>query len=186
MTYEIWWASPHRPAQAIIARVMTESAVLTAQRKGCSAGRRGRGTDRLRNFPLTALPALPGSPRRSPASTTTVAQTMVRPAVGQADRPVTTGALAALALIAGLVIGSRKSAAGSTRHIEVVYARLALGDSTKMRAIDNLRLAISPTGQRIAFIGSDGPDNALWVRDLNSPAPPAARHQGRLRPFLLP
>jgi len=181
MTYEMLVGEPPftgPTAQAIIARVMTEDPrSLTAQRKTIPAG--------VEAAVLTALQKLPADRFASAAefaaalanpNTTTVAQTMVRPAVGPSRRSwLTTGALAALALIAGLVIGGRRSAAGSSDHTEVVYARLPLGDSTKMRAIDNLRLAISPTGQRIAFIGSDGPDNALWVRDLDQPS-------GRLLP----
>ena len=70
---------------------------------------------------------------------------------------------------------------------DVVRARLALGDSAVVRVIDNLRLAISPSGRRIAFVGSEGAEVALWVRDLDQPsAHPLPDTKGAFAPFFSP
>ena len=69
----------------------------------------------------------------------------------------------------------------------VVHATLELGDSASIRPITNSRLAIAPSGRRIAFIGSDGGEAALWVRDLDQPTArrlPGTR--GAFAPFFSP
>jgi len=70
---------------------------------------------------------------------------------------------------------------------EIVRATLGLGDSVEVRAIGNIRLAIAPSGQRIAFIGADGADFSLWVRDLNQAAArPLPDTKGAFAPFFSP
>ena len=121
--------------------------------------------------------------------TTTTARTSVQPAVAAVTRRnwVAAGALAVLALVAGFLIGGRKGNVGSVGPNEVVKASLALGDSAVIRSISNARLAIAPSGRRIAFVGADGTDNSLWVREIDQPA---ARKlpdtKGAFAPFFSP
>jgi hypothetical protein len=65
----------------------------------------------------------------------------------------TAGAAALLALIVGLALGRNTAQSGNAGLTDVVRVALTFGDSTKLRAIDNIRLAISPGGQRVAFVG---------------------------------
>jgi serine/threonine-protein kinase len=194
MTYEMLVGEPPftgPTAQAIIARVMTEDPrSLTIQRKTIPPG--------VEAAVLTALQKLPADRFATAAefasalanpTTATMAQTSARPVVVPPVRRgwLTAGAAAVLALVAGLVIGGRRAAPGSVGPTDVVRATLSLGDSTAIRAIDNLRLAITPSGQRIAFIGSDGADDALWVRDLNEPgAHPLPGTKRAFAPFFSP
>ena len=194
MTYEMLVGEPPftgPTAQAIIARVMTEDPrSLTIQRKTIPPG--------VEAAVLTALQKLPADRFATAAefasalanpTTATMAQTSARPVVVPPVRRgwLTAGAAAVLALVAGLVIGGRRAAPGSVGPTDVVRATLSLGDSTAIRAIDNLRLAIAPSGQRIAFIGSDGADDALWVRDLNEPgAHPLPGTKRAFAPFFSP
>ena len=60
---------------------------------------------------------------------------------------------------------------------EVVRAYLAFGDSGAVQSIGNVRIAISPSGRRVAFVGSDGSDQQLWMRSSITRGPPAARHR---------
>ncbi len=69
----------------------------------------------------------------------------------------------------------------------MVRATLDLGDSTVIRPIGNIRLAIAPSGRRVAFIGNDGPDAALWVRELDQPGPRRLPDtKGAFAPFFSP
>jgi serine/threonine-protein kinase len=176
-------------AQAIVARVVTESPrSLTGQRHTIPA--------HVEAAVLTALEKLPADRFATAAEfaeglanpTMTMARTGVLPAVVKARREwLTAGALAVVALVAGVVIGGRRGDSGSVGRADVVRATLALGDSVVIRAIGNLRLAISPSGQRIAFIGPDGTDAALWVRFLNQPtAHPLPDTKGAFAPFFSP
>ena len=72
------------------------------------------------------------------------------------------------AALASLVRGGGDG--GSVKRTDVVHVSFALGDSAVVRAIPNLRLAMSPSGRRIAFVGAEGGANALWVRDVSEPA----------------
>src|SRR5205085_8571805 len=83
-----------------------------------------------------------------------------------------TAAVGAGALVAGLMLGGqRTSDAGSIRPTDMVHASFALGDSAAVRAIGNLRLAISPNGRRIVYVGVDGTGSSLWVREFDQPVP---------------
>ena len=85
------------------------------------------------------------------------------------------------------MLGGRKGDPGSVGPTDVVRVALSLGDSTMVRAIGNLRLAIAPSGKRVAFIGPDGADDALWVRDLDQPgAHPLPDTKGAFAPFFSP
>ena len=175
VTYEMLVGEPPftgPTAQAIIARVMTEEPrALTAQRKTIPPG--------VEAAVFTALEKLPADRFGSAAEfaaalanpATTMARAGVQPVVAIGRRGwMAGGAVAALALLAGLILGGRRADQGSVGPTDVVRATLTLGDSAVVRAIDNVRLAIAPSGRRVAFIGSDGDDAQLWIREFNQPA----------------
>jgi serine/threonine-protein kinase len=120
--------------------------------------------------------------------TTTTARTSVQPAVvAKRKNWLAAGGFALAALAIGVVIGGRTRNVGSVGHNEVVKASLALGDSAVVRSISNARLAIAPSGRRIAFVGADGTDNALWVRELDQPtARILPDTKGAFAPFFSP
>ncbi len=82
-----------------------------------------------------------------------------------------TWSMAALAVAGLLGLGAlgHRFASGAPGDLGVVRATLELGDGVSVRPITNSRIAIAPSGRRIAFIGSEGDDAALWVRDLDQP-----------------
>jgi serine/threonine-protein kinase len=96
-------------------------------------------------------------------ATTPRTVTPVRP---PGRRGLVSAAAAAGALLIGVLLG-RGIAPAPHAAAGMIRATLELGDSTVIRPIGNIRLAISPTGRRVAFIGNDGGDAALWARDLN-------------------
>ncbi|TFG49235.1 MAG: hypothetical protein E4H38_05270 [Gemmatimonadales bacterium] len=97
------------------------------------------------------------------------------------------GAVGVLALIAGFLLGGRNASPGSVGPGEVVRASLPLGDSAAVQPIGNVRLAISPSGRRVVFVGSDGVDQQLWIRELDQPeAHPLPDTKGAFDPFFSP
>jgi Tol biopolymer transport system component len=100
---------------------------------------------------------------------------------------IITAAVAVVALAAGLVIGGRRAGPGSVAPTDVVHATLTLGDSVAIPTISNIRLAISPSGHRVVFIGPDRADATLWMRDLDQPmAHPLPDTKGAFGPFFSP
>jgi Tol biopolymer transport system component len=98
-----------------------------------------------------------------------------------------TGAVAAVALIAGLMLGRRQSDSNGSMRQGTIHASFALGDSAAVRAVGNIRLAISPSGQRIVYVGADGAGTALWVREFDQPAPRRLPDtKGAFAPFFSP
>jgi Tol biopolymer transport system component len=192
MTYEMLVGEPPftgPTAQAIIAKVMTtEPVALTAQRKSIPPG--------VEAAVLTAIEKLPADRFGSAADfaaalanpTTTMPQVSLRPAVATGRRGWLVAAAAAVpALIAGLIIGGRQGDSGSVRRTDVVQASLGLGDSVFVRAVPNIRLAIAPSGRRIVFVGPEGADTRLYVRELNQPsAQPLPDTKGGFGPFFSP
>ncbi len=176
-------------AQAIVAKVMTaEPAMLTQQRRTIPPG--------IEAAVLTALEKLPADRFATAAEfaaalanpMTTTARTSVQPvAVLKRRGWLIAAAGGALGLSAGLLIGGPSGDPGSVGPSEVVRTTLSLGDSTMVRAIGNLRLAMAPSGRRIAFIGPDGTDDALWVRNLDQPSGALlADTKGAFAPFFSP
>ncbi len=103
------------------------------------------------------------------------------------QRALAGGALAALLLLAAVWGWLRPTNPGSVAPGELVRATLALGDSATIQSIANLRLAISPSGRRVVFVGADGPDQQLWIRDLDQPnARPLPDTKGAFDPFFSP
>ena len=182
--------SPGRTAQAIVARVMTESPrPLTAQRRTIPAARRGGGAHGAGEAAGRSIrhggrvrrgagePDGDGGANQRPAGGRDAAARLAarrRLRRGRADRP-----------------GWCSAAAGATPAAWApptwCAPRSSLGDSTAVRAIGNLRLAIDPSGRRVAFIGPDGRDDALWVRDLDQPsAHRLPDTKGAFAPFFSP
>ena len=174
VTYEMLAGEPPftgPTAQAIIARVMTEEPrALTVQRKSIPP--------HVEAAVFTALEKLPADRHASAAefaaalgnAHAATARTLALPAAGR-RRPGWRGAAvaaaaAALTLLAGVLAGRRLAPAGESAAA-VVRASLDLGDSAAVRPFGNLRLAIAPSGTRVAFIGNYGDDAALWVREFD-------------------
>jgi serine/threonine-protein kinase len=130
---------------------------------------------------LTALAKLPAdrfaSAGEFAAALANPAATMPRAGVPPAlarDRRgwLITAAVGAAALVAGLMLGGRRASdSGSVRATDMVHASFALGDSAAVRAIGNLRLAISPNGRRIVYVGVDGASSSLWLREFDQRVP---------------
>jgi serine/threonine-protein kinase len=159
-------------AQAIIARVMTEEPrTLTGQRKTIPPGVEAAVFTALEKLPADRFGTAAEFAAALANPTTTTARTSMQPAVVVKRRNwVLAGALALVALAIGILIGGRGKSPGSVGPHEVVKASLALGDSAVVRSISDVRLAVSPSGRRIAFVGPEGNDNALWVREIDQPA----------------
>jgi serine/threonine-protein kinase len=175
-------------AQAIVARVMTEAPrPLTSQRRTVPP--------QVEAAVFTALEKLPADRYATAAEfaaalvnvNATTSRT-VAPVVAPLSRRgwlVTLGA-AAVTLLAGVLVGRGIAAAGNGEADEI-RATLELGDSTVIRPIGNIRLAISPSGRRVAFIGNVGDDATLWVRDLDQPnARQLPDTKGAFAPFFSP
>jgi serine/threonine-protein kinase len=192
LTYEMLLGEPPftgPTAQAIVAKVMTEKpASLIA--------RRDRVPPAVEEAVLTALEKLPadrfGSAAEFAAALVNPMSMTVRPGLRPAATVgprgwIVAAGMALVALIAGLVIGGRRSDPGSVDRTDVVHATLALGDSAAIPTISNIRLAISPTGHQVVFVGPDRADATLWVRDFAQPdAHPLPDTKGAFAPFFSP
>ena len=176
-------------AQAIVARVMTEDPrTLAGQRRTIPPG--------VDAAVLTALEKLPADRYASAADfaaalanpTTTTLRPGVQPVTAYRRRGWLVGVtLALVTLVAGYLIGNRKANPGSVGPDEIVHATLSLGDSAAVQSIGNVRLAISPSGRRVVFVGSDGVDQQLWIRELDQPAArPLPDTKGAFDPFFSP
>jgi eukaryotic-like serine/threonine-protein kinase len=158
-------------AQQIIMKIIAEPvAVVTSLRKSVPPNVAAALAKALEKLPAdrfesaAAFGAALGNPGY------TVATTALTPGVMPMRRRwLTTAALVVVALAAGMLIGRGRGDLGSVRPTDVVRASLVLGDSAGVRPIGNLRLAISPDGRRVAYVGADGQDNSLWIRDLDQP-----------------
>jgi serine/threonine-protein kinase len=176
-------------AQAIVAKVMTdEPRPLRVHRKTVPP--------QVEDAVLTALAKLPAdrfdTAKQFAEALANEQPTRVRTAVRPAARVsrhrswAPTAVLAALALVAGVLLG-RGLKGRSDGAPAMIRATLHLGDSAIIRPVGNIRLAIAPTGRRVAFIGSDGPDAALWVRELDQPsAHRLPDTKGAFAPFFSP
>ena len=192
VTYEMLVGEPPftgPTAQAIIARVMTEDPrALTGQRKTIPPHVEAAVFTALEKLPADRFATAADFAAALANPNTTTARTSLQPVVIMGRRGwLNVAVFAVVALIAGVAIGGRRRDPGSVGRADVVRATLALGDSAVVRAIANVRLAISPSGRRIAFIGPDGADAALWVRDFNQPtAHPLPDTKGAFDPFFSP
>ncbi|MEO8227367.1 MAG: hypothetical protein ABI637_08030, partial [Gemmatimonadota bacterium] len=176
-------------AQAIIARVMTEEPrSLSNQRKSIPPG--------VEAAVFTALEKIPGDRYATAAefaaaladSGTISRRTVPIAAVHRTRRVnwLVTGGLVAAALAAGLLLGRRGAVAGEGAG-QTVRAALDLGDSSVVLPIGNARLAISPSGDRVVYVGASGSDGLLSVRMLSEPASQQLSDtKGGFAPFFSP
>jgi Tol biopolymer transport system component len=173
-------------AQAIIARVMTEDPrTLAGQRRTIPPGVEAAVFTALEKLPADRFATAAEFAAALADPTTTTLRPGFQPAVTAKRRSwLVAGGLALVALVAGFLIGHRKTESGSVGSSEVVRANLAFGDSAAVQSIGNVRLAISPSGRRVVFVGSDGVDQQLWIRDLAQPtARPLPDTKGAFAPF---
>ncbi|MES2305198.1 MAG: protein kinase [Gemmatimonadota bacterium] len=191
ITYEMLVGEPPftgPTAQAIIARVMTEEPrALTGQRKSIPP--------HVEAAVFTALEKLPADRYASAAEFAaaltnpgaTLARTAARPAPATRRNGLVIAGVGAVMLAAGLLVGRTLSRPAAGYAAPLVRATLDLGDSTSIRPVGNIRLAVDPTGRRVAFIGNDGTDAVIWIRDLDQDtAKPLADTKGAFAPFFAP
>ena len=159
-------------AQAIVAKVMTERPVPPSRM-------RDTVPETVEDAVLTALAKLPADRYATAAefaaaladTGTTSRRTtamMARAAPRGTERFLWPVAAAAM-LAGGLLVGRWLAPAPPSGRL--VRATLQLTDSTAIRPVSDLRLAIAPDGDRVAYVGTDGDDAILWVRDLDAVQP---------------
>ena len=191
VTYEMLVGDPPflgSTAQAIVAKVMTEKPAPPSKS-------RDRVPAAVEDAVLTALEKLPADRFATAAEfaaalvnvNATVSRTVARAVAPPRRREwLVAAAAAAVTLFIGMVAG-RRMAPAADGATQVIRATLDLGDSTVIRPIGNLRLAIAPSGLRVAYIGNDGTDAALWVRDLDQTgARKLPDTRGAFAPFFSP
>ncbi len=191
ITYEMLCGEPpfNGPtAQAIIARVMTEEPRgLTSQRKSIPPGVEAAVFTALEKLPADrfATAAEFAVALKEERTATRYTSAITSPARSRRST-VLISAIGAIALLGAAAMGRMLAPSGGGTPA-LVRASLELGDSIAIRPIGNVRLALSPSGGRVAFIGPDGSDVGLWVRDLDDPKPrliPDTR--GAFAPFFSP
>jgi eukaryotic-like serine/threonine-protein kinase len=198
VTYEMLAGEPPftgPTAQSIIARVMTEEPrPLAPQRKSVPP--------EVEAAVFTALEKLPADRFATAAEFASAlvgqrgARTVPgrRPAVPPPRRsavppfrgPAVLAGAAVLLLVSGVLLGrAMRRDAGDPSPM--IRATLELGDSTTIPPVGNIRLAVSPDGRRVAFVGRQGSDASLWVRELDQPvARRLADTRGAFAPFFSP
>jgi Tol biopolymer transport system component/tRNA A-37 threonylcarbamoyl transferase component Bud32 len=191
VTYEMLTGDPPftgSSVQAVVAKVLSaEPERPTLTRKTIPP-----------NVEAAVLTALAKLPADRFASASEFAAALANPAAtgARTSGPVTTGAdrrawllgvaVVAVAFAFGLMLGRRQQLPGGDAGA-LIHAAIPLGDSVVVRGISNQRVAISPTGRQIAFVGAVGGDVGLWVREMNEPAArPIADTQGAFAPFFSP
>ncbi|MEO8139416.1 MAG: protein kinase [Gemmatimonadota bacterium] len=191
ITYEMLVGEPPftgPTAQAIIARVMTEDPrALTGQRKTIPAYVEAAVFTALQKLPADRYPTAAEFAAALVNVHGTMARTAAQP-VAQFGRRgwQVTAAAAAVMLLAGVLIGRLTGPRGKDTP-EMIRATFDLGDSAAIRPIGNIRLAIAPSGNRVTFIGSEGADAALYVRDFDQPeARRLPDTKGAFAPFFSP
>jgi eukaryotic-like serine/threonine-protein kinase len=199
VTYEMLLGEPPftgPTAQSIVAKVVTEKpASLSARRDTVPPAVEDAVLSALAKLPADRFgtaaefaSALAGHTTRQ-LSATAIGRAAGTPRQRGAPylRLAAPAALTLLAVVAGIAIGRRGSDPGSVGRTDVVRATLALGDSVSVRAIGNQRLAISPSGRRVVFVGAGGTDAQLWLRELSQPVShPLPDTEGAFAPFFSP
>jgi len=191
VTYEMLVGEPPftgPTAQAIIAKVMSaEPAGLIGQRKSIPPAVEAAVFTALEKIPADRFATAAEFAAALVSEHTTRARTAARP-VARLRRGgwLLSAAAAAVTLLAGVLLGRGIAPRGEGTP-SMIRATLDLGDSTVIRPIGNIRLAIAPSGRRVAFIGNQGADQVLWVRELDQPS---ARRlpdtKGAFAPFFSP
>jgi serine/threonine protein kinase/Tol biopolymer transport system component len=194
VTYEMLAGEPPftgPTAQSIIARVMTEEPrPLATQRKSVQP--------EVEAAVFTALEKLPADRFASAAEFAsalggqTDRRTVGRKAprkpatVPPFRRPAVLAGAGVLLLVGGVLLG-RAMGRDSGDASPMIRATLDLGDSTTIPPVGNIRLAVSPDGRRMVFVGRQGSDASLWLRELNQPdARRLPDTRGAFAPFFSP
>ncbi len=190
ITYEMLVGEPPftgPTAQAIIARVMTEEPrALTGQRKSIPPSVEAAVFTALEKLPADRFATAAEFAAALTNPNATLARTAARPVADTRRNWLVTAGLASVALAAGIVFG-RSIARPIPGTAALVRATIDLGDSTSIRPIGNIRLAVDPSGRRVAFIGNDGVDAAVWVREFDQDvARPLPDTKGAFAPFFSP
>jgi len=172
VTYEMLVGEPPftgPTAQAIVARVMTEEPRgLTIQRRTIPPHVEAAVHTALAKLPADRFPSAAdfAAALANPAYAGTATQPVGLPARRSVGTAVTVGTVGTLALAAGIALGMFLRPQARAPN-DVVRMMMALPDSAPVQPISNIRLAISPDGKRIAYLGPDGSGTGLWVRELN-------------------
>ena len=190
VTYEMLIGEPPftgPTAQAIVAKVMTaEPAGLMAQRKSIPPQVEGAVRQALEKLPADRFATAAEFAAALVNPSTAAMRTAPQAAPAPGARVWLLGAAGLALLLVGVLVGHSlgRAARGSDA---MVHASINLGDSAGIRPIGNIRLAISSDGRRVAFIGSEGSEAALWVRDLDQPAARRlSETKGAFAPFFSP
>ncbi len=189
MTYEMLVGEPPftgPTAQAIVARVMTEEPRgLISQRKSIPP--------HVEAAVQTALSKLPADRFASAAD---YAAALNDPSLTQrfvATSPVAkknqwrlAAVIGGAALLVGAALGMLLARPAPAPG-DLVRVIMALPDSGGISAVDNISLAISPDGQRIAYLGPSKAGHMLWVREMQDlEGKPLAGTEGAEAPFFSP
>jgi eukaryotic-like serine/threonine-protein kinase len=190
VTYEMLVGEPPftgPTAQAIMAKVMTaEPAGLTGQRKSIPPAVEGAVLTALEKLPADRFATAAEFAAALVTEQVTRVRAAAQPATRLRQRSWLPAAAAAAGLLAGALLGRGIARRGESAPA-MIRATLDLGDSAVIRPISNIRLAIAPSGRRVAFIGDEGADAALWVRELDQASPRRLPDtKGAFGPFFSP
>jgi eukaryotic-like serine/threonine-protein kinase len=186
---------PHmgNSAQQIIMKIVTEEAApVTKLRKSVPANVAAAVAKAVEKLPADRFETAkafadalnnPGFATQAIAAGSFVGVSAGRP---RAVLAIAAGAVV-VALVAGWMIGRRGGDPGSVGPTEIVHATLGLADSVTVPPVATVRLALSPSGRRIAFVGERNGVSQLWVRELgDATAHPLADTDGAGDPFFSP
>jgi Tol biopolymer transport system component len=180
-------------AQQIIMKIIAEPvAVVTSLRRSVPPNVAAALTKALEKLPADRFETAKafGEALRNPSFTTLRTAAGTAAGVPAFRRPRFLAALAAtavLGLVAGWLVRGRGGHHGSVGPTDVVRATLRLADSVTVTAVPSMRLAISPSGTRIAFVGRKGGVSQLWVRELgDESAHPLPDTRDAVDPFFSP
>ncbi|MGK2960818.1 MAG: protein kinase domain-containing protein [Gemmatimonadaceae bacterium] len=189
VTYEMLVGEPPftgPTAQAIVARVMTEDPRgLSVQRKSIPPHVEAAVHTALSKMPADRFATAAEFAAALNDPSRTVSLHAATPAARRA-RWKEAGIVAAIALVLGAMAGTLFWPPTPVPG-DVVRVLMSLPDSGGVRPIDNLSLAVSPDGRRIAYVGPARNGRMLWVREMNDfEGRPLPGTEGALAPFFSP
>lgn len=190
ITYEMLVGEPPftgPTAQAIVARVMTEEPRgLTIQRKSIPPHVESAVRTALSKLPADrfATAAEYAATLNDPSLTATARA--FSPAVRRKSRRETI-ILGALALIGGIALGMLVRGPAESADGGLVRMMMSLPDSGGVLPVENIGIALSPDGNRIAYIGPSKYGRMLWVREMSDfQGKPLVGTEGAQAPFFSP
>ncbi|MEP6905711.1 MAG: hypothetical protein ABI875_06475, partial [Gemmatimonadales bacterium] len=191
ITYEMLVGEPPftgPTAQAIVARVMTEEPRgLTSQRKSIPPHVEAAVHTALSKLPAdrfgsaAEFAAALNDPARAPTIAMHAAPRL------RSSQWRTTAIIAAAALVVGTALGMMLKRQSAAADPGVVRVLMTLPDTGGVLPLDNLSIAISPDGRRIAYVGPSKAGHMIWVREMNEfDGKPLAGTEGGQAPFFSP